>query len=149
MSNQLTTKDLSVTGSATLQTLTVNSNAIFNANITVAGHIITAGNAPAGAVLGASGTTVNGATVSIDGNDNAGIITITTAGSGALTAGDLAKFTFVSSYDISPTITITPIGSTSATLQTYIDQTHTDFTLSTNTVPANNTVYKYSYHVIQ
>ncbi len=149
VAGNLTTLNLSVTGTATIANLTVNNNAIFNAGITVAGHIITAGNTPASNVLGASGTSANGATVSVDGNDSSGIITISTASLGALTTGDLAKFTFATPYGISPIVTITPVGSTSATLQAYVSQTATDFTLSTNTAPANGAVYKFNYHVIQ
>lgn len=149
VAGNLTTLNLSVTGTATIANLTVNNNARFNANITIAGHIITAGNTPASNVLGASGTSANGATVSVDGNDSSGTITISTASTGALNPGQLAKVSFVNAFGQTPNITLTAVGSDSATLEVYVEPSTGNFIIGTNTAPQNGKVYKYSYHVIQ
>jgi fibronectin-binding autotransporter adhesin len=89
--------DLNVSGIATIQTLSVTGSATFHGNIIVGGHVITAGNTPDTEVLGAAGA---GASITIDGNDTAGTITITTGG--GATAGDLGKLIFNNAFGKAP-----------------------------------------------
>ena len=89
--------DLNVAGTLTTTNLVVTGSANFHGNIIVGGHVITAGNTPDTEVLGAAGA---GATITIDGNDTAGTITITTGG--GATAGDLGKLVFSNAFGKAP-----------------------------------------------
>ncbi len=162
--NLAITGSLNVTGPTTLDGgLTVNGNAVFNgnltvqniqvANITINGHIITAGNAPTAAVETAAGiadtqNNIAAPVVTIDGNDTAGSITIVAGAS--TTAGDMANVTFTTTFGKAPRIILTPVGSDSAKLQTYVNGTSAaGFKLGTNVAPAAGTTYTYNYQIMQ
>ena len=89
--------DINISGTLTVNNLEVSGTATFNGNIIVGGHVITAGNTPDTQVLSAAGA---GATITIDGNDTAGTITITTGG--GATAGDLGKLIFSNAFGKAP-----------------------------------------------
>jgi hypothetical protein len=127
--------------------VTITSLAV-TGNITVGGHLITSGTAPAIAAGAAACTTP---TVSVSGNDTSGVITITT-GSGCAASGTLATLTFATTFAAAPHIVLTPGSATALTLGAYVNDataTTTDFAIGTNTTPANTTVYKWNYIVLQ
>jgi hypothetical protein len=152
-------ESLTVTGTANIARLTVTGDATINGDLTVLGavatgtltvngHIITAGNTPTVEVLTAAGS---GAAATITGNDTAGMITIT-LGDGVQqmpAVGELVKLVFNQPYSAEPRVQITPVGSDSAKLQVFIEQTSTDFTIGTNQNPAIQKVYKFNYQVVQ
>ena len=144
VSGLTTVHDLVVTGTATVATLTVTGNAEFQGNITVGGHIITAGSAPIAATLAATG---QNAIVAVEGNDTSGTITITTGDNPA--AGMLSTLTFHAPYGVAPRVVLTAVGITSAASQYYYDATPGSFDLGVNSAPLPHTTYKYSYFVTQ
>lgn len=124
------------------------TNLVVSANLTVNGHIVTAGNTPA-IVAGAAACTAPA--VSIAGNDTSGTITITTGSSCAM-AGDLAAISFSSAYGSVPHPTFTPIGSSAAGLNAYLDSSSLSaagFSIGTASTPASSTTYKWEYWVAQ
>jgi hypothetical protein len=155
--------NLYVSGSTSLANLTVSGDATFTGNITVQnisvqnitinGHIITAGNAPVVAVSSAAGVadalnSIAAPTAQISGNDTAGTITIV-AGANT-TIGEIANLTFATGFGASPRILLTPVGSDSAKLQIYVNATTTTgFVIGSNVAPAAGTTYIYNYQVMQ
>lgn len=93
-------------------------------------------------------------TISVSGNDAAGVITITT--NGAIGTGDFMSLTFVSPYESAPVVIIHPIldGSPSnSNLETKIycmptKTTINSFTLSASSPLTINAKYLIAYHVI-
>jgi len=125
--------DLSVAGTVTVGNLVVN------------GHISTGGDLPTVSVLPAAGS---GATISIEGNDAAGALTITT-GAQQIEQGDIAKILFVKKYDREPRVVITPVGRESAVLGGYVSQTTEEFVLGASTQPEPNKTYKFNYFIVE
>jgi hypothetical protein len=159
------TGNLNVSGATTLDTLTVNSDAIFNgnltvqnitvANITVNGKIITAGNTPTATVGIAAGTedTLNNIaapTVTITGNDTSGTITIV-AGANT-TADELAELTFNVPFTNKPRIVFSPANRDSAKVGAYYDATSTtanSFSIYTDEAPQAGKTYEFTYFIVQ
>ncbi|MFZ1458534.1 MAG: hypothetical protein WAT17_01520, partial [Candidatus Saccharimonadales bacterium] len=116
--------------------------------LTVGGHIASSGTAPTIAAGAAACTTP---TVAVAGTDTAGMVTITT-GTGCAGAGKLATVTFNAAYGAAPRVTLTAANANASGLQTFVDDATiatTTFDVNTNTGPANSTVYKWYYQVIQ
>lgn len=162
-------KDLNVAGSTKLQgtvtmeqLLTVNNNVNIvgslavggtlsvrnfqassltsDTTLTIGGHVITRGNAPAvatGPGVGSNGTT------SINGNDASGTIAVNT-GVGAA-GGLLATITFTRAYSSTPHVVVTPIGNY---VNVYVNRTANGFTISSAGAlsPAG---YAFDYIVMQ
>jgi hypothetical protein len=144
-SGTATITDLMVTGSASIGTLTVTGNAHFAGDISVDGHIITAGGQPTGQVLGAAST---GASVTVDGTDTTGTITITTGSAPA--AGDLAKILFSKTYGQAPHIVLSASNDKAAGLRFFKGTTSaTDFMFNALDNPAPNTTYTFDYFIAQ
>jgi hypothetical protein len=137
---------LNVAGSLTSASLTVTGQADFKGDITIAGHIITDGTVPTATVDPAAGT---GATATIDGNDQAGTVTITT-GSGAV-AGDLATLTYKTPYSDIPNVFITAANAAAAAedRHSFVTQTSTDFRISNTTALPPGTILKFYYWVVK
>jgi hypothetical protein len=144
---------LTVTGDATFSgTLTVQNISV--QNITINGHIITAGDTPTATVDTAAGSadplnSIAAPTVTIDGNDTAGTITITT---GANTAsGTLANITFNTPYGKAPVVIISPKDSLSAAVSPYADSNGSLAGFNVGIVNASQTTktYKFNYWVSQ
>ncbi len=144
VSGLTTLEDLKVTGTATVGTLVVTGNATFKGNIIIEGHIITSGTTPAGNVLGAAGV---GGSVSIEGNDTAGTITVTTGS--APSAGELANAVFSKTFGKKPNINLTPVSEAAAAADYYYTSTPQDFKLKFSSLPLPNTVYVYSYFTVE
>lgn len=98
------TGSLSVGGALNVNLLHVGS-LVVDSSVTIGGHIITSGAAPAvsgGSALGSNGT------VSISGNDQAGTVGVN-IGVGAV-GGQVASVSFHSRYATTPHVVVTPIG---------------------------------------
>ena len=130
---------LAVNGSATFAgTISAPSLAIdqliLNQNLQLNRHIEAGGNTPgvySGTGIGAGGT------VSINGSDTAGTVTLN-FGSGPV-AGVLANITFTNSFNQTPHVVITPVGSNCAALNYYVNRSASNFSIATaNAGPANN-----------
>lgn len=103
MSSLTVTDDVVIAGNLTVQNVTV-------ANITVNGHIITAGNTPTATVGTAAGTedtqnNIPAPSATITGNDTAGTITIV-AGANT-TNGTFAEVSFNQAFTKSPKVVLT------------------------------------------
>jgi cytoskeletal protein CcmA (bactofilin family) len=108
--------------------------------LTIGGHVITRGNAPAvatGPGVGSSGT------ASISGNDASGTVAVNT-GVGAA-GGLLASVTFTRAYATTPHVIVTPVGNY---VNVYINRTVNGFTISSAgaLAPAG---YAFDYIVMQ
>lgn len=123
------------------------TNLVITASLTVNGHIIS-GNSSGTTTVAAGSAACSSPTVSIAGNDTAGVITVTT-GTACAAGGTLATVSFANSYTSAPPVVITPQDSTSAALQTYATQGTATFVLGTNTTATATTTYKYNYLVVQ
>lgn len=109
-------------------------------NLTVAGHVITAGSAPAvsrGTALGSNGT------VSISGNDMAGTVAAN-AGAGA-TSGLVACTTFRNTYATIPHVVV----SASAPLNTYVSRSAGGFCIYAGNSLSAGSGYAFDYIVEQ
>jgi len=86
-------------------------------------------------------------TVTIDGNDTAGTITITT---GANTAsGTLANITFNTPYGKAPRVMLNADNSAMTNLKYFKASTSTAFTIQTVDSPTPNTTYQLDYFIAQ
>ena len=144
---------LSVTGDATFSgNLTVQNISV--QNITINGHIITAGDTPTASVDTAAGTadplnSIAAPTVTIDGNDTAGTITITTGAN--TSSGTLANITFNTPYGKAPVVIISPKDSLSAAVSPYADSNGSLAGFNLGIVNASQTTktYKFNYWISQ
>ncbi len=149
-SGTATIHDLTVTGSAsiasaTIGTLHVTSSAEFAGDITIDGHIITAGGAPACAVdTGDIGT---GATCTVSGNDQAGTITITA--SGTQSAGAWATITFHSPYGATPRIVASPDDKAASKIPYVTDKSAASFRIGGVQPLASGQTYTLDYVAVQ
>ena len=161
--------NLNIGGMATLASLSVTGNSSIGGDLTVAGtttvadivvngHVITGGDAPKVTTLDAAGTN---ASVTIDGNDTSGTITIVTGDPAvaatkstpaipAPTSGDLLQLMFVKAFGKVPHILLSASDSKSATLQVYpVGRDQNGFKLSVNGTPEPNTTYTFDYWVAE
>ena len=139
-------------GSATLVNLTVSGvlevkGLLKVADIEVNGHIITRGDTPQITAKDAAGT---GASVSIEGNDTSGTITIN-SGSGA-NVGDLAEITFAKSFGSKPRVILSASNDKAAKLQFFKSASKTGFVLKAADgagQTSDNTNYEIDYQIMQ
>ncbi len=138
-------KNLSVGGSATFAgTLSAPSlsidQLIMNKDIQLNRHIDAGGPTP----RAASGTAVGSAgTVSVSGTDTAGTVSIN-FGTG-LVAGIIANITFGNAFAQTPHVVITPVGSSCANLNFYVNRTTAGFSIGTtnNGNPGSSCAFDY------
>lgn len=136
-----------LTADTTGMTLTVKT-LVVEGTLTVNGHVIS-GNASGTTTIAAGAAACTSPTISVNGNDTAGTITVTT-GTGCGATGTLGTVTFAGAYGSAPRVIMSPAESNAATLQYYNATTNTTtFTLDTNTAPTDATTYKYNYWVAQ
>jgi hypothetical protein len=136
-----------LTADTTTDTITVQA-LVVTTNLTVNGHVITGGSTP-GIAAGAASCT--SPTVSIAGNDTAGVITVTT-GTACASSGKLATVTFASAFGAAPRVNITPASAGSVGLGAYIDNSTistTAFDLDVTGTPADSTTYVWNYFTFQ
>jgi hypothetical protein len=124
-------------GSLTISSINLSSNLVFG------GHIVPSGSAPAARTSSAAG----GGSVSINGNDTAGTITITTGNSPI--AGELAIITFHTAFSTTPKVQLTPLNSSASGVHYFVTHTAGFFTVNTSSPLANNTTYIFDYLVTQ
>ena len=140
--------DLTVAGHTTLEGLTVTGAATIG-TLTV-GRIVSAGTAPS-AVLGAS--TGTNAVVTIDGNDVAGTVAYT-SGTPALpqhplAAGEQVSVTFDTAYSQAPRVALTPKNAAAGAISYYIQSSTTGFVIHFIDSPTASTTYLYDYIIVQ
>lgn len=115
--NLTVTGDVNIGGNLTVKDISV-------ANLTVNGHIITAGNTPtivAGAAAGVADVLaqISAPVATVDGNDTSGTITIV-AGANTL-PGDLVEVTFNSPFSKTPRVVLNAGNEQTANLKFYRD----------------------------
>lgn len=128
----------------------LSTNPVITGSITVNGHIISGGSTPAIAAGAAACTTP---TVSVNGTDTAGLITVT-SGTGCSTGGKLATITFNTAFGTAPRVVLTAAGTSAAGLHYYVDNatiatTSFDVTTQAGDTITDATAYRWYYHVIQ
>jgi len=133
----------------TARELEVTYNLVIGGNITVGGHFRSLGTTPTNSPAAASCTSP---TVSVSGNDIAGMLTVV-AGTGCGATGEIAAVLFANQfYETLPTVTITAANAATADLNTFVDSgtmTLNGFDISTTTPLTSGVTYKWYYHVIQ
>lgn len=159
--------DLAILGSASIQqSLTVQGAATVNGNLSVGGtisagaisadaiefsgdlklsrHIDTSGGTP----TASSGTAVgSGGTVSVSGNDIAGTVTVNTGGGPP--AGLFIRVNFTRTYNATPVVQITPVGSGAGALQYYVARDASGFNIGTANAPSASTTYRFDYFIVE
>ena len=142
-SNLSASGNVSVGGVLSAGTLSVDSIQ-FTEDLTILRHIDTGGGSPVasrGAAIGGAGT------VSVSGTDTAGTVTVNT--SGGSSSGSLVQITFSNGFTRTPHVQITPVGSTSATLDYYVTRTSTSMTIHTASAATSNTTFLFDYWVTE
>ena len=154
LANQdLSIANLNVSGTTNLTNLTVANVIITNSltvqnlvttNLTINGHIVTAGKTPTITPQVAAG---QGATATIDGNDTAGKIVISTGANPV--SGELAKIDFTKTFNKLPKIVATPQDGSTAIIQPYATPEPASFTIGAAAKLDQNQIYVFSYFVIE
>ncbi len=148
MQGQLTLqKGLTVAGAASFGTLSASQLNVttlqLNGDFVVSRHINVNGGTPSrdnGSALGGGGT------VSINGTDTAGTITINTGGGPP--AGCFTSVNFVQHFSGTPRVIISPSNSSAGNINYYTNRSPTGFSLCDATAPAASTSYVFDYIVI-
>ena len=128
-------------------TVTVSSLTV-SGTLTVNGHLITGGSTPTITAGTAACTTP---TVSVSGNDTAGLITITT-GTGCAASGKMATVNFASAFASAPRVVLTAAESNAARKSYYVDSatiTTAGFDIDVTVSNTDTTTYKWYYHTFQ
>lgn len=136
-------KDLTVGGSITTTDITLN------------GHIITAGNTPEITVKPAAGVanatnSIAAPEVTIEGNDTSGTITVTAGKNGVADA--LATITFAKPFDTTPRIVLSAANRASVDVGVYYDASSTSttgFDLRVASAPQAGRTYVFNYYIVQ
>ncbi len=114
-----------------------------NGTLTINNHLNAAGPAPNrsnGSALGSGGSS------SVSGSDLAGTIAINTGGSPS--SGCFATVNFVQSYNGTPQVIVTPVGSVAGSLQYYVNRSSNNFSIcSANAAPGGQS-FAFDYFVI-
>jgi hypothetical protein len=151
VSGTSTLADLLVTGNATVQgTLTVGT--IVVSSITVSGHIVSTGQVPTLAVGVAAGSSTDSRlapSISDDGTDTAGTLTIV-SGQTVGTAGILADVSFNQPFNPGTTykVALTSTNDHALDIRVFVQKTATGFQLVTKDTAAPGTTYSFDYIVI-
>jgi parallel beta-helix repeat protein len=157
---------LNVGGMATLAFLGVTGDASIGGNLTVgggltvtgdshlatlyvSGHILSTGTTPTIAVGPASPST---ATVSIDGTDTAGTITVsipsTLPANTTLAAGDIADVTFAKAFEYTPRVVLSADNADSLNMPVYVVKTDTGYHIMTTAAAQLGKSYQFDYIIV-
>lgn len=159
-------KNLSVGGNTTVQGnlvvqqgLTVNGGGTFagaisapqltvgslqlNGDLTLTHHIYAGGPIPSRVTSSSVGS---GGTTSVNGSDTAGTITINTGGNPS--AGCYLTINFVTAFNNTPHVLVTPVGPNSASLVYYVNRTTNNFSLCSTNSPQPAQSYTFDYFVV-
>ncbi|HUD03584.1 MAG TPA: hypothetical protein VMR51_02235 [Patescibacteria group bacterium] len=141
-------KSISVSGNATFSGVisapTINiDQLILNKDLQLNRHIEAGGQTP----HVSSGTAVGGGgTVSLNGSDTSGTVNIN-FGSGP-PAGILANISFINAFNQTPHVVITPVGSSCANLNYYVNRGTTSFSIGTTNSGTGGTSCSFDYFVV-
>ncbi len=158
--DQLQANNLVITGTATVQkALSVSGNGTFGGTLSAAAldintlklngdlqlnrHIDAGGGTPSksdGSAIGGGGTT------SVSGSDTAGTATINTGSSPA--AGCFITVNFSQKFNGTPHLSLTPIGSTAASLNYYVNRSATNFSVCSLNPPPAGSSFSFDYIAI-
>lgn len=130
-------------GSISAPAISVNSLQL-NGNLTLTRHFAVGGATPsrsAGSALGGGGT------VAVSGSDIAGSININT-GSGP-GAGCFVTVNFVTRYNSTPYVVVTPIGSGAAGLNFYVNRNTSSFSVCTTNNPPATSSFGFDYFIVE
>lgn len=122
--------------------LTVQSLQL-SGDLTITRHIDAGGGTPGkvdGSALGSGGT------VSVSGSDTAGTVTINTGGGPG--AGCFVTVNFTQKFSGNPHVVITPVGSSAASLQYYINRSSSNFSICTANAPGGGQSFSFDYVAI-
>lgn len=119
-------------------------NLSFSGDLSMSGRIITGGEQTSSTTTGNIG---GGGTASVNGNDTAGTININTGNSPS--SGILTNISFGSGYNAIPRVNITPVGSSSGSIDWYIERTNDGFSIGSNSAPSSGANYSFDYFVVQ
>lgn len=142
-SNLTVAGDVSIGGALSAGSLNVESIQFSN-DLQILRHIDTGGSSPGASRGGAIG---GAGTVSISGTDTAGTVTINT--SGGVSSGIMAQITFTNAYNRTPHVIISPVGSTSGSIDYYTTRTSSGFSIGTANAPSASTTYVFDYWVAE
>ncbi len=118
-------------------------NLQLSSDLVLTHHIVVGGGTPGrsnGPALGGGGT------ASVSGSDTSGNITVNTGSSPA--AGCFATITFITKFNNTPHVIITPIGSSAGGLAYYVNRTTTSFSVCDATAPPSGTSFGFDYFVV-
>ncbi|HEX5456481.1 MAG TPA: hypothetical protein VFW77_03895 [Candidatus Saccharimonadales bacterium] len=141
-------KSLSVSGSGnfggTLTASKLNVQSLELAgNLVISSHIASSGGTPSKASGNALGS---GGTASLSGSDTAGTITINTGGSPH--AGCFVSVGFAKSFNSTPHVVVTPVGSSAAAINYYVTRSSSGFSLCTTSSAQGSKNFAFDYIVI-
>lgn len=112
-------------------------------DLSIIRHIDAGGGTPGkvdGTALGSGGT------VSVSGTDTAGTITINTGGGPG--AGCFVTVNFTNKFSGNPHVVITPVGSSAASLNYYINRSSSNFSVCTLNAPGGGQSFSFDYIAI-
>jgi cytoskeletal protein CcmA (bactofilin family) len=119
------------------------SNLQLNGDLQINRHIELGGSSPSrsnGSALGSGGT------VSVNGTDTGGTVTINTGGSPP--AGCFVTVNFTNKFSSTPHVVISPSNSSAASLSYYTNRSSSGFSVCTTNTPASSRTYLFDYFVI-
>lgn len=141
-------KGLSVAGSTSFGNLSAGTLSVtslqLSGDLGLNRHIVTSGNAAnksAGPALGSGGT------ASVSGNDTAGTVNINTGTSPS--SGIFITVTFAHGFSGTPHVIITPVGSSSGSLDYYVNRTSSSFSIGDSSTPPAGRSFAFDYFVVQ
>lgn len=140
--------DLSVNGEISAGNLNVGSvnmsSLRLSGNLEFGGHL-----SPTGAVPSIrSSVAAAGGSVTIDGNDTSGTITVL-IGNGKIITGEMAIITFRSAFPITPKVQLTPLSASASKLDYFVTRTAGFFTIEATSLPTAGSSYIFDYFVTQ
>jgi cytoskeletal protein CcmA (bactofilin family) len=149
LQGQLTVqKSLSVAGAVSVGSLSASQLTVtslqLKGDLNISKHVITSGS-PVGRT---SGTGLGaGGTVSVNGNDVAGTITVNTGSSPA--AGLFATVSFTQKFTSTPHVIITPVGSAAGSVNYYVNRDTGGFSIGASTPAPAGSSFSFDYFVVQ
>ncbi|PIZ61544.1 hypothetical protein COY17_04275, partial [Candidatus Saccharibacteria bacterium CG_4_10_14_0_2_um_filter_52_9] len=146
VSGTATINNLTVTGVATVGTLTVTGSAQFSGDITIGGHVVTAGTAPTVQVEAAAGAN---ATCTVTGNDTGGKLTIVTGTGVDMADGMQCTITFNKAFGAAPNPVISARNKDSTKVGVWVDADTTTMTIHFASAPLASTTYNFNYFIAQ
>ncbi len=143
--NTVNVASLTVTDQAIFEGSVVVKDNLSVGNITVNGHIISAGDTPTVTPGIAAG---EGAITEVMGNDTGGTITVTT-GEGTAVNEAFAELVFNKQFNKNPKVILTPSNAEAAGLRYSADATQDKFFIYLKQSPLEQAVYKFNYFVFE